>query len=159
MSPIGLILIYYLDNSSNLSSVPVRIFCFVIHIISGISSRLRGHFYFIDNSTLGLVTRLRTGTPRSSLKRLQLFLYLHLMLVCPLIPYPLRLFHPKGVPWFSRALPKGKALLSTPLTLRCFQSRWCVSVPGMSRLSASTECHRADAPCPTFNHMLCKRST
>jgi len=72
MSPIGLILIYYLDNSSNLSSVPVRIFCFVIHIISGISSRLRGHFYFIDNSTLGLVTRLRTGISRSSLKHLQL---------------------------------------------------------------------------------------
>ena len=72
MSPIGLTLIYYLNNPSNLSSVPVRIFCFVIHIISGISSRLRGHFYFIDNSTLGLVTRLRTGIPRSSLKRLQL---------------------------------------------------------------------------------------
>ena len=75
MSPIGLTLIYYLNNPSNLSSAPVRIFCFVIHIISGISSRLRGHFYFIDNSTLGLVTRLRTGIPRSSLKRLQL-LYL-----------------------------------------------------------------------------------
>lgn len=75
MPPIGLTLIYYLNNPSNLSSVPVRIFCFVIHIISGISSRLRGHFYFIDNSTFGLVTRLRTGIPRSSLKRLQ-FLYL-----------------------------------------------------------------------------------
>ena len=74
MFPSGLTLIYYLNNLSNLSSVPVRIFCFVIHIISGISSRLRGHFYFIDNSTLGLVTRLRTGIPRSSLKHLQ-FLY------------------------------------------------------------------------------------
>lgn len=73
MPPIGLTLIYYLNNPSNLSSVPVRIFCFVIHIISGISSRLRGHFYFIDNSTLGLVTRLRTVIPRSSLKHLQLF--------------------------------------------------------------------------------------
>ena len=73
MPPIGLTLIYYLNNPSNLSSVPVRIFCFVIHIISGISSRLRGHFYFIDNSTLGFVTRLRTGIPRSSLKHLQLF--------------------------------------------------------------------------------------
>ena len=75
MSPIGLTLIYYLNNLSNLSSAPVRIFCFVIHIISGISSRVRGHFYFSDNSPLGLVTRLRTGIPRSSLKRLQL-LYL-----------------------------------------------------------------------------------
>ena len=76
MFPSGLTLIYYLNNPSNLFSVPVRIFCFVIHIISGISSRLRGHFYFIDNSTLGLVTRLRTGNPRSSLKRLQLPLIL-----------------------------------------------------------------------------------
>ena len=63
-----------------------RIFGFVIHIISGIFSRLRGHFYFIDNSTLGLVTRLRTGNPRSSSKRLQLLLYPHLiLLVYPLI--------------------------------------------------------------------------
>ena len=144
MSPIGFILIYYLNNPSNLSSVPVRIFCFVIHIISGISSRLRGHFYFIDNSTFGLVTRLRTGIPRSSLKRLQ-FLYL---LSYTRLSYPLSAASvpSKRCTLVFRALPRGKALLSTPLTLRCFQSRWCVSMPGMSRLSASTECHRADAP-------------
>ena len=78
MPPIGLTLIYYLNNLSNLSSAPVRIFCFVIHIISGISSRLRGHFYFIETSAASS----------------------YFTLVYP-IPYPLRLFHPKGVPWFS----------------------------------------------------------
>ena len=109
------------SNSSNLSSVPVRIFCFVIHIISGISSRLRGHFYFIDNSTFGLVTRLRTGIPRSSLKRLQ-FLYL---LSYTRLSYPLSAASvpSKRCTLVFRALPRGKALLSTPLTLRCFQSR------------------------------------
>ena len=55
MSPIGLTLIYYLNNLSNLSSAPVRIFCFVIHIISGISSRLRGHFYFVETSAAFLI--------------------------------------------------------------------------------------------------------
>ena len=117
------------SHPSNLSSMPVQVFCFVIHIISGISSRLRGHFYFAETSAVSLMC-----------------LCLVSLILCLLLFYPLRLFHPKGIPWFSRALPRGKALLSTPLTLRCFQSRWCVSVPGIPRLSASTECHRADAP-------------
>lgn len=84
----------------------------------------------------------------TSLKQLQLFLRtLSILSYTCFFSYLLRLFHPKGVPWcISRALPRGKALLSTPLTLSCFQSRWCISVPGISRPSAGTECHRADAP-------------
>ena len=146
MPPIGLTLIYYLNNPSNLSSVPVRIFCFVIHIISGISSRLRGHFYFIDNSTLGFVTRLRTGIPRSSLKRLQLLYPSSYVRLSSYSSLSAASVPSKRCTLVFRALPRGKALLSTPLTLRCFQSRWCVSMPGMPRFSASTECHRADAP-------------